>query len=75
MKLKPCKACGNQVSPSAKSCPKCGQPIRTGNGLKNAGLLLLIAGVIVGGLGKYPEIAGASFVIGFGLVVMGRARD
>ena len=33
-KLKECKGCGAEISKKAKSCPKCGEPIKKTHGLR-----------------------------------------
>lgn len=42
-KLINCKGCGQEVSPEAKACPKCGAPVK-----KKTGCLAIIAYVVIG---------------------------
>ena len=82
MKLKPCKACENQVSPSAKACPKCGQPLKEGGAVfKVIGAVSMAVGVVAVlsfGAHNSPAVAviGAVFAFaGFALAIAGRALD
>lgn len=68
MALKLCKECGNQVSTTAKSCPKCGAPIKAPSGwftkiIKGIGYLvvvLFVAGFIAGLAGRKSTLASSS---------------
>lgn len=44
MALIKCKECGNEVSKKAKTCPKCGAPVKQSSSL---GVVLLVGGVLI----------------------------
>lgn len=53
IKMKNCKACGKEVSPSAKTCPRCGQRLKAGF-IKKAligAVALVILGIAIAALG------------------------
>lgn len=61
MALKKCKECGNEVSSSAKTCPKCGKKLKSGP-LK---IILIILGFffllgVIGSLSEESESEGAA---------------
>lgn len=82
MKLKPCSACGNEVSSEASACPKCGQPLKEGGGVfKAIGAVSMGIGVVAVlsfGAHNSPAVAviGVIFAFaGFALAIAGRAMD
>jgi len=59
MALKKCKECGNEVSSKAKTCPKCGAPVKKeigcGTGLIIILAFLIIIPAIIGSLSSGPS--------------------
>jgi hypothetical protein len=51
MNLVNCKGCGNQVSPQASSCPRCGHPIARSGAASSSGLSTVLMLVLLCGLG------------------------
>ena len=47
MALKPCKDCGNQVAPSARTCPQCGARLPKKKGVVYWALAALMLWVLI----------------------------
>lgn len=65
MALATCRDCGNEVSTSAKTCPKCGRPVPTRTFTTAAGCLIAIfAAGIIGSLAQSTSSSGTSATSG-----------
>lgn len=52
MAMKPCRECKTEISTSAKQCPKCGAPVKTGLGFLGWTAVVIVVLAVVGALGN-----------------------
>ncbi|MET0646398.1 MAG: zinc-ribbon domain-containing protein [Pyrinomonadaceae bacterium] len=80
--LKPCPACGRDVSPEALTCPQCGQPLSRPAGIKleTIGALMVIVGLLtfcasLGSRGGWAAtVSGLTVVAGLVVFIVGRFK-